>query len=371
MQVKITRDVLYPTLQALQGLSDRGELMPILSHVLLEARDATLKVSATNLQVSMQNIVKDVEVLQEGATTVPCRRLFQFIRELPEGAIQLRLHGEQGSSLAVSCGDATLNLRTLEPEQFPSFPTVPADSFVSVASTALAEMIDKVIYAASSEQIQSNLSGIHVERIEETGKLRFVATDGHRLSLVDREVDLVVPTDPAPIVPKKGILELRRMLGHGHNVSIGFHEAHMGVKLGDSSVYIRLVDALFPAYRDVIPRFGANRARLRREALLSAIRKASILSTPTCLPSVEMEFGKSRLTVSSRNPEVGEIVEFVDADYSGSPVSVLFNPKYISDVLTALDSETVVVELNDNSSPAVIKDPGDEDFLAVIMPMRL
>lgn len=161
------------------------------------------------------------------------------------------------------------------------------------------------------------------------------------------------------------------MLCHTQTVAVGFHDAHMVVRMGGSTVFIRLVDAIFPSYREVIPRFGANRARVKRESLLSAIRKASILASQTYFPSVEMEFTKDRLTVSSRNPEVGEIVEFVDVDYMGSPLSVLFNPKYVSDVLVALDCEAVLIEINDNSSPAVLKDPEDEDFLAVIMPMRL
>ncbi len=368
MEFTIPREKLHGVLQSVQPLADRADLMPILSHALIEAREDGLKVSATNLQVGMEHLVKDASILSLGAAALPSRKLFQVVRELPEELLKFR--SEEGS-VRIECRGASVKLKTLDPEQFPGFPTIPSECLCKVPSQVVAEMIDKVIYAVAAEHVQPNLTGVHVERLDESGKLRFVGTDGHRLSLVDREMELDVPQDPSPIVPRRGMLEVRRLLSHSDEAEIGFFEAHMGARIGDSTVYVRLLDAIFPAYKDVIPKFGANRARVKRDDLLAAVRRASLLSTQAYAPSVLLDMRKTGLTVSCNNPELGEFMELIEIDYSGQPTDILFNPRYLVDALSVVSAETAVIEFTDNSSPVVLRDPSDEDFLAVIMPMRL
>jgi len=368
MEFTISREKLHGVLQTVQALADRADLMPILSHALIEAREEGLKVSATNLQVGMEHLVKDASIVSLGAAALPSRKLFQVVRELPEEILKFR--SEEGS-VRIECRGASVKLKSLDPEQFPGFPTIPSDCLSEVPSQIVAEMIDKVIYAVAAEHVQPNLTGVHVERLDESGKVRFVGTDGHRLSLVDREMELDVPKDPSPIVPRRGMLELRRLLSQSDQAEIGFFEAHMGARIGDSMVYVRLLDAMFPAYKDVIPKFGSNRARAKKEDLLGAVRRASLLSTQAYAPSVLLEMRKGGLKVSCNNPELGEFMEIIEIDYSGQPTDILFNPRYLVDALSVVSAETAVIEFTDNSSPVVLRDPSDEDFLAVIMPMRL
>lgn len=368
MEFSVPKDRLQGVLQTVQTLADRTDLMPILSHALIEARTDGVKVAATNLQVGIEHLIEDVSVVGQGSVALPSRKLFQVVREFPEDVVKF---SSEENSVNISCGGALVKLKTLDPEQFPSFPKIPDGCLYPVVGKVLAEMIDKVIYAVAPEHVQPNLTGVHVERLEETGKVRFVATDGHRLSLVDREMEMEVPTDPSPIVPRRGMLELRRLLGTGDMVHLGFFEAHMAAMIGASTMYVRLLDAMFPAYRDVIPKFGSSRARLRRESLLAAVKRASLLSTQAYASSVLLEFRKNGVTVSCANPELGEFREGIEADYSGQPIEILFNPRYLVDALSVVSAESALIEFTDSSSPVVLRDPSDEDFVAVIMPMRL
>ncbi len=368
MEIQAPKEVLYPVLQMIQSVSDRRNVMPILSHLLLEAREDGLRLAATDLELAMET---KIQVLTKtlGAAAVPCRKLFEVVREMPGGAIHMKL--EPGFTLRIACQDVLIRLKGLDPAEFPVFKTPSTESTSEVKAGMVAQMIDRTIYAVAGEDMQFNLTGIHVEKVAETGDIRFVATDGNRLSLVDRPLDLAIPEELSVILPRKGVAELRRLIsGDEESLSWGIMDRQMVVVSSGYRLHIRLVDGIFPSYQDVIPKFGRFRARVNREEFMMALKRASLLSDQRFF-GVNVGFGKQGVSVASNNPDLGDSAELLPVDYTGESVSILFNPRYLIDIAGSLESDSLLIELNDDSSAVIVKDPGDEKFLAVVMPMRL
>jgi DNA polymerase-3 subunit beta len=368
MEIIAPKENLYPALQMIQAAADKRNVMPILSHILLQTTEHGLRLAATDLELAMETHIQ-VNVVATGEAAVPCRKLFEVVREMPEGTVHLKLEPE--FTLRISCQKAVIRLKGLDPAEFPAFKKAPQDNLTQVKAKLVAEMIDKTLYAVAGEDMQFNLAGIHVEKVAESGETRFVATDGNRLSLVDRPVDLIIPEGSCVILPRKGVVELRKLLSEQEELlSWGLMDNQLVALVGGYTLYMRLVDGIFPSYQDVIPRFGANRARVNREQFSLALRRASLLSSQRFY-GVNVSFSKQGVSMASNNPEVGDSAEVIQADFSGEPVSILFNPKYLTDLTGCMESETILLEMNDESSAVIVKDPTDEKFLAVVMPMRL
>lgn len=368
MEIKVAKASLYPVLHILQSVADKGNLLPILSHAVLEATGSGLRLLAGDLEVAMEHWLPDVMVQTEGKATVPCRKIFEVVREMPEDQVHIRL--EEPLTLRISCQDVVVRLNGLDPSDYPDFKPKTVQPLEPVPTCIVAEMIDKTVYAVATENVQFNLTGVHVEKIPDTGDLRFVATDGHRLSLVDRPVNISIPQGLSVIIPKKGVTEVRRILSTGEaEMNWGIMDQKLVVHGGGSTLYIRLVDGVFPSYQDVIPRFGAKRARLNRQQLFLALKRAAVLSAPR-FPGVNLEFSPQAVRILSSNPDLGDYAESIPVDYNGTPLSILFNPKFLTDVLGVLNSESVTIEVTDDYSPVIIRDPNDDKFLSVVMPMR-
>jgi len=368
MEIKTPKEVLYQVLQTIHSVSEKRNTMPILSHVLLEAKEQELRLAATDLELAMETKI-EASVMNQGAAAVPCRKLFEIVREMPDCIVHLKLEPE--FTLRISCNEVLIRLKGLDPVEFPVFKKLEDEGTRQAKARIVAEMIDRTIYAVATEEMQFNLSGIHVEKVAETGEIRFVATDGNRLSLVDRPLDLFIPEGLSVILPRKGVVELRKLLSaEQDSISWGILDGQMVVLTSNYSLYIRLIDGIFPSYQEVIPRFGPNRARVNREQFSMALKRASLLSDPRFL-AVNLGFSRQGISIASNNPDLGDSAELIQVDYTGEPVSILLNPRYLIDIASCLESDTVLLELNDDTSAVIVKDPGDEKFLGVVMPMRV
>ncbi len=368
MEIQAPKDIIHAALHTIQSVSDRRNVMPILSHVLLEAQLDALRLAATDLELGMETKIQ-VKVTEPGSATVPCRKLFEIVREMPGG--QVNIKSEPEFTIKISCQDVVMRLKGLDPAEFPVFKRPSLHVATRAAAPIIAQMIDRTIYAVAGEDMQFNLTGIHVERVAESGDIRFVATDGNRLSLIDRPVDLVIPEGTSVILPRKGVSEMRRLIStEQDSINWGIMDQQMFVLASGYSLYIRLVDGVFPSYQEVIPRFGPNRARVDRERFSLALKRASLLSDQRFF-GVNVGFSKQGISVASNNPDLGDSAEMIPVDYTGEPLNILFNPRYLIDIASSLQSETIILELNDESSAVIVKDPNDEKFLAVVMPMRL
>jgi DNA polymerase-3 subunit beta len=349
-----------------QGISERRATMPVLSHVLLGVAKNRIEISATDLETTMSTW-STAEVLKEGSLAVPARKLYEIVKELEGGDIEVEEIGNHWIEIRAS--SAVFKIAGLPSDDFPIIPELHSDHLFSVESSLLEEMISKTIFAVSPDELRRNLAGIY---FEEAGSksLRLVSTDGHRLSLVEKNIDSRVKFEKGFVVPKKGVAELRKVLKLTDKVRIGVGDSFFMAEGEDIVLIARLIDADFPDYRQVTPEVTKATLTLKKGEFLSALKRVSILSSEKTR-SVKFVIGKDGMTLISISPEVGEAKEKVQVEYSGDPMELGFNSRYLMDVLEVISEEKVQMGLIDELSPAVLRPEGDEIYLSVIMPMRV
>jgi DNA polymerase-3 subunit beta len=375
MELKIGVAELSTALGRSQGIVEKKSTMPILSHVLLEAKKGTdLVVSATDLDLAVSSEHK-CEVLKEGAVAVSARHLYDIVRALPEQTVTLKK--AHNNYLEIRSGPSEFRIVGLPAEDFPALPKFDKVPFADVEPSVLLDMIERTFFAVSTDETRYNLNGVFFEQAGEA--LRLVATDGHRLSLADREVGASFGLKRGVILPKKGLQELRKLLGEAAESGEEKPEAKLGF-VENSAIFrrpgvvlvMRLIEGLFPDYKQVIPKQGEKIVKVGRGRFLETLRRISLLSTDKA-HAVKLDLSKGVLRVLSQNPDLGEAKEEVPVDYAGEPLKIGFNARYLMEVLTVLKSADVVFELADDLSPGVVKggDEADQGFTAVVMPMRI
>jgi DNA polymerase-3 subunit beta len=376
MELKIGVPELTRALARSQGIVEKKSTMPILSHVLLEARKGgELAVSATDLDVSVSG-VHPAEVAKEGGLAVSARHLFDIVKSLSgEGTVSLKR--TPNNHLEVKAGQAEFRLVGLPAEDFPALPKFEKVHFVPVDPEAVLALVAKTAFAASTDETRYNLNGVFFEPV--SGAMRLVATDGHRLSLADAPVDGDFKLKKGVILPRKGIAELRKLLSEALEGSeekpkgeLGFVDSSAVFRRPGVVLVMRLIEGSFPDYRQVIPKAGEKVAQAGRERLLQTLRRVSLLSSEKS-NAVKLELAKGNLRIAAQNPDLGEAREDVPVEYDGDALKIGFNAKYLIDVLGVLTDADVRLELADDLSPGVVRPAGEagEHFTAVIMPMRI
>ena len=375
MELKIESAELARALGRSQGIVEKKSTMPILSHVLLEAKkDAKLIVSATDLDIAVSS-EHVCEVVKEGAVAVSARHLYDIVRALPEKEVVLRR--AQNNYLEIRSGPSEFKIVGLPAEDFPALPRFEKVSFTDVKADVLLEMIERTFMAVSNDETRYNLNGVFFEPSAEM--LRMVATDGHRLSLSEKPIAGGFGLKRGVILPKKGLQELRKLLGEvteagteDTGTKLGFVENSAILRRPDVVLSMRLIEGLFPDYKQVIPKTGDKVLSVGRERFLETLRRISLLSTDKA-HAVKLELGKDTVRVLSQNPDLGEAKEDVPVEYQGDALKIGFNARYILDVLAVLRSKDVKLELADDLSPGVLRggDEADAGFTAVVMPMRI
>ena len=383
MEVTIERAALQNGLMLVQGIVERRNTVPILGHVLLELGDGSLRLAATDLEVGVRTEVP-CQIGSKGSVTLNARKLFEVVREA-EGA-EVSLKTLDNDWIEVKCGRARFKMMGLDPRSFPAMPGqsekttghdarkgVKAD--LKIGARVLAAMIDKTLFAVSPDEARYNLGGVMIES-PSSGVALMVATDGHRLSMVEREIEGFAMTGNA-ILPRKGLSELRKLLDQGsdENEEEGARLVIDGqlasLERGKTELAMRLVEGEFPDYRGVIPKQSKHSIMVGRDALLAAIKRVAIFSNER-YHGVRFGFAAGTLTVSSTSPETGEASETVDVDFNGEEMSVGFNASYLIQALGVIPVETeVVLGVSDEVSPGLLTTPADSQFTYVVMPMRL
>ncbi len=375
MELKIAAQDLARALGRSQGIVEKKSTMPILSHVLLEAKNGTeLHVSATDLDLAVSS-EHACEVLKEGAVAVSARHLYEIVRSLPEQQVVLKRAAN--NYLEVRSGPSEFRIVGLPAEDFPALPRFERVPFVAVDAAAVLEMIERTAFAVSTDETRYNLNGVFFEPAQ--GAVRMVATDGHRLSLCEKPIAGDFALKRGVILPRKGLQELRKLLAEAAEGGEEKPEARLGF-VENSAVFrrpgvvlvMRLIEGMFPDYRQVIPKQGEKVLAVGRQRFLETLRRISLLSTDKA-HAVKLELGKGLLKVQSQNPDLGEAREEVPVEYAGDALKIGFNARYIMDVLGVLRSDDVALELADDLSPGVLKGRGEADqgFTAVVMPMRI
>ena len=368
MEFKAKRGDCLATLYWTQGIVERRNTMPILANVLIEAHGSEIYLTATDLEVGIKGKMEG-EVARDGKVTVNAKKLYEIVREAPEETLQLkRLENDW---VEIRSGKTVFKVVGMDAREFPQFPKYDGEKLSSVPAKVLREMIERTIFSVSMDETRYNLNGVFVEEIGQ-GNVRMVATDGHRLAMIERGIGFLGLSKGA-ILPRKGLGEVRKILEgvEAGLVSIGFKE-NMGLVVRENvALFMRLIEGDFPDYTKVIPKDNPQVAKIDHEEFLHALRRVSILSSER-YKGIKVEFREGKVSISVSNPDLGEAVEDFEIEYHGKGMTVGFNAKYLIDVLTVLDSGgEVEVALKDDVSPSIIKKVGEEDYLYVVMPMRL
>jgi len=373
MDIIMAKADLASALARVQGIVEKKNTVPILSSVLLEAQGAELSVSATDLELFLRSRYP-VQIAKEGVVTAPAKKLFEIVRELPEGEVRLTA-GDKGW-LRIEMGRARFKVMSLPKDDFPALPIAQEGEKIEVASALLVEAIEKTGFAMSHDQTRQALNGILLEVAPISGDeadLRLIATDGHRLAFIQRRCRAAVAGNRGVIVPRKAITEVRKLIGEeaaGATVELSFQENRLFFRIGASLLVTRLVDGQFPDYHQVIPPGGTRVAVVERESFYRAVRRVSTV-TADRVNLLRFGFSEGKVAVTAVNPEIGEATEDVEAEFSGGDIELGMNARYIMDVFSVIGQEKVVIEMNEALSPALVRPLGDDGYRCVVMPMRL
>lgn len=371
MDLRVEKADFLQGLYLTQGVVEKRNTLPILANVLIEATGTEIQLTATDLEVGVRRSCRG-KVAQPGSITLNARKLYEIVRELPSDEVVLRAGG---AGVEVTGGRARYRMLSIDPKDFPSIPAaMPAAKkgtiVMRLPSDALGEMIEKTLFAVSTDETRLSLGGVFIESVEKNN-VRMVATDGHRLALVEREV-AGVEIRPGVILPRKGLVEARRLLEGGDgeiSFSIGGNLAR--IERAGVELFMRLIEGEFPDYRQVIPKESKRHVRVGSEELLGALRRVSILSSERAR-GVKLRIESGLLEVTTTNPDIGEAREEIEADYSGDEFAIGFNARYLLDVLSLGGvAGTVEIGLTDEVSPGILRLQEDETYSYVVMPMRL
>jgi DNA polymerase III subunit beta len=371
MELIIQKQNLLDALQLSLGIVEKRSSMPILSNVLIETHEDSIRIMATDLQVSIR-LQCPAQILESGGISILARKFFEIIRELPEDNIYMKLN--ENNRLLISCKDARFNIVGLPATDYPPLPELDSVKTIKIEGSLLRDMIQKTIISVSLDEGRFNLSGIYLENVQELGKrvLRMVSTDGHRLSLMDKEVETLEEgfLSKGVLLPRKAVSELIKILEIPGEAEIGFKDTFGVFRKEETLMIMRLLESNFPDYHLVLPKKKNKTVSITKNDLIDIMKRMAVLSTDK-YKGIKFKLAKGNLEIQSVNPDIGDAKENLALKYEGGSVEIGFNARFFIDVLQIMESETVTLDLNDSVSPAILSGDKDPGFLALIMPMKL
>ncbi|MDH4229519.1 MAG: DNA polymerase III subunit beta [Nitrospirota bacterium] len=370
MKVRMERAELLGGLSRVQGVVERRNTVPILSNVLLAADGEGVHLFATDLEIGLRGTYQG-EVLSPGAVTVPARKLFEIVRELPDGPIEIT---EEEQRITITSGRSRFRVGGLPADDFPPAPEPEGEVVLPVGREVLSAMIRKTFFAVGDIDTRYVLNGVLVTaQADEAGQamVRMVATNGHRLAVAERTVEVPAALNLSAIVPRKALVEMKKLLDEdAGEVSLAFTPKRVVFRKERLTLVSQLVEGTFPAWEKVVPAESQNTITLSTQEATAAFRRVSLLCQEKTW-AVRFSLSAGQLSLTASNPEQGEAEEQVAVAYTGDELSTGFNARYFIDVLQNVDGESVRVELKDAMSPCLIRDLGDPGYLSLVMPMRL
>lgn len=366
MEIIVRRNDLVKELALVQGIVERKNSIPILSNVLAEARAGELRISATDLDVSLRCGCA-AQVLKEGAVTLGAKKLYEIARSLPES--DLRLAVQPDAWAAIECERVVFKMAGLPREDFPTLPDGKASRGIELPGDALRALISRTSFAITAEDARYYLAGALL--LVEKDAVSMVATDGHRLAFAQQKATIAVPEPLRVLVPRKAITELGRLLEGEQSVSFQQVESHLVFSVGGRILASKIVEAQFPAFEKVISTAGDKTVSLGREGFTSAIRRVSLLSSERSR-AVKLSLTPGKLELTASSPDLGEARESLPVDYQGDPVEIGFNAQYFLDFLGVAGGDEVSLSLKDGESQGLLRPlvPGEVDYRYIVMPMR-
>jgi DNA polymerase III subunit beta len=374
MKIRIARDELLTGRQRVQGVVEKRNTMPALSNILLETKQDGVELVATDLEIGIRGHYK-ADVMEPGSVSVSARKLFEILREMPDSEITLAT--QENNWVQIHAGKIQFKIVGLPAADFPALPTVERDGRVAISGTGLAGLIRKTLFAVGDNDARYILNGLLITLLSSDKKItmRLVGTDGHRLAVAESEVAKdaggEVPKEIRAIVPRKAAQEMRRLLEEeAGEPLLGFTKNLVTFQKSGVFLTSRVMEGTYPNYQQVIPKDNSKKATVERSALEAALRRVAVLSRDKT-NAVRITLDSGLLTLYTSNPDLGEATEELPVQYRGESLTTGFNARYLLEALSAMESETVHLEMKTALSPCVLKPEGDPGFLCVVMPMKV
>jgi len=367
MEIMVRKQDLLRELHLMQGIVERKNSIPILSNVLTEAQGGELKISATDLDVSLRSGCA-AQVVANGAITLGAKKLYEIMRSLPDSDVHIKVLPDAWAS--IECERTSIKMAGLPKEDFPTLPESKPASGVEIPGAVLKDLITRTVFAITAEDARYYLAGALLV-LDKEG-VAMVGTDGHRLSYAQRKSAIRVSEPIRVLIPRKAIYELARLLETGEAAVFQQVGAHLVFSVGDRTLASKTIEGQFPAFEKVISISGDKTLSVGRELLLTAIRRVSLLSSERSR-AVKLSLLEGRLDLMASSAELGEAKESLSVEFKGDPVEIGFNAQYLVDFLGVAGTENVTLEVKDDESQGLFRPQGDTetDHRYIVMPMRL
>ncbi|NTU72828.1 DNA polymerase III subunit beta, partial [Candidatus Roizmanbacteria bacterium] len=362
------------SLNSLQNITNKKGTLAIISNVLIESLSGGILLTATDLEVGLQLFVP-AEIYSEGSLTLPSKKIFEIVRE--SGSDSIYIEEMENSWVIIKAGLSTYNLAGMSSSEFPEFPEYQQDNFISLECHYFLDLIEKCIFSIANEQenIYSLTSVLfEKEQIDNKYYLRMVSSDGHRLSIMQKEVlcnldkmELAGVT----LIPKKGLQEWKKFCENRDSIDISFEKKQLVLRDRKAIMVIRLKHGEFPQYTAIINAVElTNCLKIKRVPFLDSLKRINIF-TEDIFHTIQLKIEKNQMVLSSQNADLGNAKDELSITYDGQPLTLGFNCRYFIEALQVMDCETVEAYINSNSSPCLMKSDEDQGFISIIMPMQL
>ena len=372
MKLTIERATLLRALGHVQSIVERRNTIPILSNVMLDARDGALSLTATDMDIAIVESTP-AEITTAGATTAPAHTLYDIVRKLPDGAqVALETDAEAGQ-LNLSAGRARFKLGTLETAEFPAMADGELPNRFTISAGDFRALIDRTRFAISTEETRYYLNGIYMHAVAGDGgdRLRAVATDGHRLARVEMPLPEGAAGMPGVIVPRKTVNELRKLIDEtGGDVDVALSDTKIRFAFDDAVLTSKLIDGTFPDYERVIPVGNDKLMVVDRKDFAGAVDLVATIATEKSR-AIKLAVDGRNLALSANSPDAGSAEEELEADYEGDAINIGFNSRYLLDITQQIEGDKAQFIMADSNSPTIVRDAGDDSALYVLMPMRV
>ena len=371
MKFKISRSLFFKTLSHLQGIVDKKNSLPILANILIEAKDNSLILSSTDMDISIIEKIS-CSVTENGATTINSQILYDIVRKIDEDN-EIEIISNNGKLLTLRSNGSRFSLACLPKEDYPIIEQDNSGVDIILNSKILFKLIDKTKFAISNEETRYFLNGLYFNITNEDNKkiVTLVGTDGHRLAKFSHEIDGEIDQVSGVIIPKKTIYELSKLLSEiDGDVKISISSNKIVFKIEDIIFISKLIDGSFPDYKRVIPTDNTNILKINRDKLLSAVDRVSTIANEKS-PVIKFKLLENILNLNTINNESSSASEDLTISYKGEEIEIGFNSKYIMDIVNNLDDTEISINLKNNTSPVIAQEKSNNNLVYVLMPMRV
>jgi DNA polymerase III subunit beta len=375
LAINVSKEDFLPALNSLQSITGKKGTMAILANILIQTQENFIELISTDLEVAIKKNVA-AEILSPGSLTLPAKILYEIVRE--SGSENIKIEEKDKNWARIKAGSSMYNLAGTSSEEYPKFPEYNEESLISLPCEIIRELIDKTIFSAAQER-ESNytLTGILLEKEkteEGTSFLKMVSSDGHRLSIMEKELDKEsenISIEKNTLIPRKGVSEIKKVCEGQKNFSLGADKKQLVIKTKNSLMIVRLMNGEFPDYKSIVNVIEKdNVIEINRNKFLESLKRTNLFSEDT-FNAIQLTVEDQKLILSSQNMDFGNAKDEMAINYTGDPLDLGFNCRYFIDTLQVMRSENIKAYVNSDQSPCLIEGDDDLGFISIIMPMKI